>query len=76
MYSMHTMLMVYNNSDLVVYVMTHKESKTVKSEEEKSTLDWRDIRGLPITKDYFPRIIREFYDGADEEPMAYGRYYE
>jgi len=76
MYSMHTMLMVYNNSDLVVYVMTHKESKTVKSEEEKSTLDWRDIRGLPITKDYFPRIIREFYDGADEEPMVYGRYYE
>jgi len=70
------MLMVYNNSGLVLYVMTHNDPKTVKSVEEKSTLDWRDIRGLPITKDYFPRIIREFYDGADEEPMVYGRYFE
>jgi len=56
--------------------MTQNDPKTVKSVEEKSTLDWRDIRGLPITKNYFPRIIREFFDGADEEPMAYGRYYE
>ena len=55
--------------------MTSKESKTVKSEEEKNTLDWRELRGLPFTKNYFPRIIREFFDGADEEPMVYGRYY-
>ena len=51
--------------------MIHKQHKTVKSEEEKSTLDWRDVRGLPITKAYFPRIIREFDDGADEQPMLY-----
>ena len=70
------MFMVYNNSGLLLYVMKKTQYKTVKSEEEKSTLDWRDLRGLPITKDYFPRIIREFYDGADEEPMVYGRYYE
>ena len=73
---MHTMLMVYNNFGLVLYVMTHNDPKTVKSEEEKSTLDWRDLRGLPITKNYFPRIIREFFDGVDEEPMVYGRYFE
>ena len=58
--------------------MNQKKSKTVKSEEEnkKSTLDWREIRGLPITKHYFPQIIREFFDGVYEEPMAFGRYYE
>jgi len=61
------MLMVYNNSGLVVYCMTQKESMTVKSEEEKK---------VPKQQTLFPRIIREFYDGADEEPMAYGRYYE
>jgi hypothetical protein len=70
------MVMVYNNSGLVVYVMTHNDPKTVKSEEEKSTLDWRDIRGLPFTKNYFPRIIREFFDGVDEEPAVYGRFFE
>jgi len=73
MYSMHTMLMVYNNSDLVVYVMTHKESKTVKSEEEKSTLDWRDIRGLPFDQAIFTRSICEFDDGSYEIPKAYWR---
>ena len=52
--------------------MTHKESKTVKSEEEKSTLDWRDIRGLPFDQTFFPQIIREFDDGPDEKPMVYG----
>ena len=56
--------------------MTQNDPKTVKSEEEKSTLDWRVLRGLPITKNYFPRIIREFFDGVDEEAMVYGRYYE
>ena len=52
--------------------MAHKESMAVKSEEEKSTLDWRDIRGLPFNQAFFPRIIREFDDGADEKPMVYG----
>jgi len=52
--------------------MTHKESKSVKSDEEKSTLDWRDIRGLPFDQAFFPRIIREFDDGPDEKPMVYG----
>ncbi len=47
--------------------MTQKESMTVKSEEEKK---------VPTQQTLFPRIIREFYDGADEEPMVYGRYYE
>ena len=56
--------------------MTHKELKTVKSEEEKNTFDWRDVSGLPITKNYFPRIIREFCDGVDEEALVYGRYFE
>ena len=51
--------------------MTHKESKTVKSEEEKTTLDWRDIRGLPFDQTFFPRIIREFDDRADEKPLFY-----
>jgi len=51
--------------------MIHKQHKTVKSEEEKSTLDWRDIRGLPFDQALFPRIIREFDDGADEQPMFY-----
>jgi len=51
--------------------MTHRESKTVKSEEEKSTLDWRDIRGLPFDQAFFPQIIREFDDGAYEQPMFY-----
>ena len=36
---------------------------TVKSEEEKTA---------PIHQAYFPRIIREFDDGADEKPMFYG----
>jgi hypothetical protein len=65
--------MVYNNSGLVVYVMTHNDPKTVKSEEEKSTLDWRDLRGLSFGQTFFPRIIREFDDGVDEKPMAYWR---
>ena len=51
--------------------MSQKESKTVKSEEEKSTLDWRDLRGLPFDQAFFVRVIREFDDGADEKPMFY-----
>ena len=35
---------------------------TVKSEEEK----------VPNNQTFFPRIIREFDDGADEKPMFYG----
>jgi len=46
--------------------MTRKESMSVKSEEEK----------VPKHQTFFPRIIREFYDGTDEEPMVYGRYFE
>ena len=52
--------------------MNHKQHKTVKSEEEKSPLDWRDIRGLPFDQAFFPRIVREFDDGVDEKPMFYG----
>ena len=70
------MLMIYNNSYLVVYVRTQEEAMTGKSEAEKNTLDWRDVRGLPFTKNYFPRIIREFFDGVDEEPAVYGRFFE
>ena len=43
--------------------MKQIELMTVKSEEEKTT---------PIHQAYFPRIIREFDDGADEKPMFYG----
>jgi len=67
--------MIYNNFDLVLYVMTQNDPKTVKSEAEKKTLDWRDLRGLPFDQAFFVRIIREFDDGADEKPMVYGRYY-
>jgi len=34
---------------------------TVKSEKRK----------VPIHQTFFPRIIREFDDGADEKPMIY-----
>ena len=66
------MLMIYNNFGLVLLVMSKTQYKTVKSEEEKSTLDWRDIRGLPFDQTFFPQIIREFDDGPDEKPMVYG----
>jgi len=66
------MLMIYNNFGLVLLVMSKTQYKTVKSDEEKSTLDWRDIRGLPFDQTFFPRIIREFDDGPDEKPMVYG----
>ena len=57
--------------------MKQKNSKTVKSEEENhNAIDWHDIRGLPITKAYFPQIIREFCDGIDEDTMTYGRCYD
>ena len=42
--------------------MKQTELTTVKSEEEK----------VPNRQTYFPRIIREFDDGADEKPMFYG----
>ena len=51
--------------------MSHKHMKTVNSEEEKNTLDWRDLRGLSFGQTFFPRIIREFDDGVDEKPMMY-----
>ena len=51
--------------------MSKKQYKTLKSKEEKSTPDWRDIRGLPFDQAFFPRIVREFDDGADEKPMFY-----
>ncbi len=53
--------------------MSHKHLKTVNSEEEKNTLDWRDLRGLSFGQTFFPRIIREFDDGVDEKPMVYWR---
>ncbi len=53
--------------------MSQKQLRTVKSEEEKSTFDWRDLRGLPFDQTFFPRIIREFDDGVDEKPMVYWR---
>ena len=56
--------MVYNNSALVLNVMNKKQYKTVKPEEEK----------VPKHQTFFPRIIREFDDGADEKPMIYGRH--
>jgi hypothetical protein len=55
--------------------MSQNESKTVKSEEEKKTLDWRDLRGLPFDQAFFVRVIREFDDGSDEQPMLYARYF-
>ena len=42
--------------------MNKTQYMTVKSEEEKT----------PKYQTYFPRIIREFDDGADEKPMVYG----
>ena len=42
--------------------MKQTELMTVKSEEEK----------VPNRQTFFPRIIREFDDGADEKPMVYG----
>jgi len=42
--------------------MKQKEFMTVKSEEEKSVL---------VHQTFFPRIIREFDDGAHEKPMMY-----
>jgi len=57
------MVMIYNNCGLVLYVMKQTEHMTVKSEEEKSVL---------VHQTFFPRIIREFDDGADEKPMMYG----
>ena len=53
--------------------MNNVEYMTEKSEEEKSTFEWRDLRGLPFDQTLFPRIIREFDDGVDEKPMAYWR---
>jgi len=67
--------MIYNNFALVLFLMIQKISKTVKSEAEKKTLDWRDLRGLPFDQAFFVRVIREFDDGADEKPMVYGRYF-
>ena len=66
------MLMVYNNSALVVYVMKQTQYKTVKSEAEKISFDWHELRGLAFDQTFFPRIIREFDDGVDEKPMVYG----
>jgi len=60
---MHTMLMVYNNCGLVLYVMKQSDPMTVKSVEEKIG---------PSHQTFFPRIIREFDDGPDEKPMIYG----
>jgi len=59
------MLIIYNNSGLVVYVMKQNDPKSVKSEEEKTG---------PNNQTFFPRIIREFDDGPDEKPMIYGGY--
>jgi len=63
MVSMDTMLMIYNYCGHVVYVMNQNDPKTVKSVEEKT---------VPTHQTFFPRIIREFDDGADEKPMLYG----
>jgi len=62
MLSMHTMLMVYNNCGLVLYVMNQSEPTAVKSEAENK---------VPVHQTFFPRIIREFDDGPDEKPMVY-----
>jgi len=61
---MDTIYMVYNNSGLVLYVMNKTQYMTVKPEEEK----------VPKNQTFFPRIIHEFDDGADEKPMIYGRH--
>jgi len=66
------MLMVYNNFGFVVYLMNSKLHRTVKPEEEKGAHDWRELGGLPFDQAFFPRIIREFDDGPDEQPMLYG----
>jgi len=41
--------------------MNKTQYLTVKSEKSK----------IPIHQTFFPRIIREFDDGADEKPMIY-----
>ncbi len=43
--------------------MNNSEYMTVKSVEENT---------VPKHQTFFPRIIREFDDGVDEKPMAYG----
>ena len=55
------MLIVYNNCAFVLYHMNKTKFLTVKSEKSK----------IPIHQTFFPRIIREFDDGADEKPMIY-----
>ena len=47
-----------------------------KTTEQKQALDWCAQRAIPTHQAFFPRIIREFYDGVDEEPMVYGSYFE
>ena len=53
--------------------MSQKQLRTVKSEEEKRTFDWRDLRVLKCVQTFFPRIIREFDDGVEERAMVYLR---
>jgi len=43
-----------------------------KTIEQKNLLDWCTEKEIPIHQTFFPRIIREFDDGADEKPMMYG----
>ena len=42
--------------------MKQIESMTIKSAEESK---------IPLPQTFFPRIIREFDDGADEKPLIY-----
>ena len=60
------MLIVYNNLLHLTLVMNRK---TI---EQKQALDWCAQKSIPAHQAFFPRIIREFDDGADEKPMMYG----
>ena len=57
---MHTMFMVYNNFQSLNQVMKQTQIQKIV-----------DSRNVKITSMY-PRIIREFEDERDEEPMFYG----
>ena len=58
MISMHTMVILYNNSGH--YTITMKQNNNQKRNESGSRVF------------FYPRIIREFDDGHDEKPMIYG----